>query len=121
VSGLVRIPLAGGGAIVVRAVTDALGDDVEPAGPVRAGRGMNRVRDGVVEASWTVQEMLAPVATMSRSVLDQFRECGPDGVEIEFGVELTVEAGAVLASASGACHLQVKLTWSGSDTSKTEP
>jgi hypothetical protein len=104
-----RIPLDGGGAIMVRAI--AVDASKDRAGPVRAGRRAERVRDSVVEISQTMQEILAPVTAMSHSILEQFRRSGPDSVEVEFGVELSAEAGAVLASASGSCHLQVTLTW----------
>lgn len=108
-SHLVRIRLDDGAAIVVRPITTAASEDHE--GPVRAGRRTERTRDNVIEASHTMQEMLAPVTAMSQSILEQLHRSGPDSVEIEFGVELSAEVGAVLASASGACHLQVTLTW----------
>lgn len=36
----------------------------------------------------------------------------PDSVEIEFGVKLTAEAGALIAKSSVEGHLVVKLSWS---------
>ncbi|WP_304364726.1 CU044_2847 family protein, partial [Streptomyces viridosporus] len=44
----------------------------------------------------------------------------PDTVELEFGVKLTAEAGAIIAKGSAEGHLVVKLSWSpgqgGADT-----
>jgi hypothetical protein len=85
--------------------------DDESEGLVRAGRRISHVRDGVIEASATVRETLAPVLRMSQAVLEQLRESGPDGIEVEFGIELSAEAGAVLASTSASCHLQITLSW----------
>lgn len=82
---------------------------------MRAGRVGDRVSEGVRGASQTLQVALAPVVGMSRAVLDQFREAAPGTVEVEFGVELSAEAGAVIAQASGACHLRMTLTWGCDD------
>jgi hypothetical protein len=105
--------LGDGGTILVRALTPEVPDDDD--GPILAGRHTEQFRDRVVDASQTMQEMLAPVSTLSRAMLEQFKESRPDSVEVEFGVELSAETGVVLASVSGAFHLQVKLTWSVKD------
>ncbi|CAM5742471.1 hypothetical protein SALBM311S_04586 [Streptomyces alboniger] len=47
--------------------------------------------------------------------------CGPT-VEIEFGVKLAAETGAIIAKGSAEGHLVVKLTWSPSpDSAPSEP
>jgi hypothetical protein len=51
----------------------------------------------------------APAA--ARAVLDQLREAGPAEVEVEFGVDLAVQAEAVITKSEAGCHLRVKLTW----------
>jgi hypothetical protein len=38
----------------------------------------------------------------------------PDGVELEFGIKLNAEAGAVIARSSVEGHFAVKLTWARS-------
>ena len=38
----------------------------------------------------------------------------PEQVEVEFGVRLNAEAGAVIARTQAEGHLQVKLTWTRS-------
>jgi hypothetical protein len=45
------------------------------------------------------------------------KELSPDGVEIEFGVKLAGEAGAIIAKTSGEGHFTVKLSW----TAKAPP
>ncbi|MFD1271789.1 CU044_2847 family protein [Streptomyces kaempferi] len=35
----------------------------------------------------------------------------PDGITVEFGVDLAVEAGAVITKSSANCHLKVTVAW----------
>jgi hypothetical protein len=101
VSDLVRIPLEGGGSILV---AQAQGD---PRGPVRAGhRG-----DAIADATETLQQSLETIRRGARAVLDGLRETAPDEIEVEFGIMLTAQAGAVIAKAGSECHLTVTLTW----------
>jgi hypothetical protein len=116
VAGLVQVPLDGGGVIVVRSGTadaDVPGSGLVRSGPVAAGR-VGELVDGVVEtASCSLREALEPVTRLSQQVLDQLREARPRELTVEFGVELTAQAGAVLAKAGTGCHLTVTLTWVG--------
>src|SRR5450755_580814 len=117
-AGLVQIPLDGGGSIVVRAGPDGtdLSDGLVRSGPVRAGRAADLVDDAVAVASCSLREALEPVARMSSQLLEQFQTARPGQVKVEFGVELTAQAGAVLAKAGAGCHLTVTLTWGSDDT-----
>ncbi|MFD6888263.1 CU044_2847 family protein [Streptomyces sp. NPDC059957] len=99
---LVRIPLEGGGAILLEAAP-------ELDGPVKAGRATDAVRD----LPQTLQQALGPVSDMARAALEQLRRIGPDEVEIEFGVDLSAQAGAVIAKSESAVHLKVKVLWNG--------
>lgn len=100
---LVRIPLDSGGSVLVEAGPGAAG------GPVKAGR----ADDVVAVATSTLNAALVSVTEASRVILAQLKAAGPEQVEVEFGVELTAQAGAVIAKAGSACHLTVKLTWKG--------
>ncbi|MGW2036268.1 CU044_2847 family protein [Streptomyces spinosus] len=100
---LVRVPLEGGGAILLEEVPGA----PEPDGPVKAGR----VGDAVRELPRTLQESLVPVRETARAVLDQLRQAGPREVEVEFGVNLSAKAGAVISLGEAAVHLKVRLVW----------
>jgi hypothetical protein len=86
-------------------------DSVTRSGPVRAGRVQDQVEQVLTTATVTLREALEPLAQMSRQVLEQFAESSPQEVQVDFGVELTAEAGAVLTKAGAGCHLSVKLTW----------
>ncbi|MCX5168842.1 CU044_2847 family protein [Streptomyces antibioticus] len=71
-------------------------------------------RDGTVRATRTFEGALEGVRTAAESALRVFRDGSlrPDGVEIEFGVKLTAETGAVIAKGTAEGHLVVRLTWS---------
>ncbi|MGR4882839.1 CU044_2847 family protein [Streptomyces sp. LARHCF249] len=97
---LARIPLEGGGSLLVEASAPA-------QGPVKAGR----VGDAIRELPGNLQEALGSVAEAARATLDQLRKAGPDAITIEFGVDLAVEAGAVITKSSLNSHLKVTMTW----------
>lgn len=97
---LARIPLGGGGCLLVEA----------PAaleGPVKAGR----VSDAIHDLPGSLQEALEPVTAAARTTLDQLRKAGPDEIAVEFGINLAVEAGAVITKSGANCHLKVTMTW----------
>jgi hypothetical protein len=97
---LARLPLEGGGSILFEAPETS-------DGPVKAGR----VGEVVQELPSTLQRSLGPVTDLARAALDQLRQASPDAVEIEFGVNLAAQAGAVIAKSEAGCHLKVKVTW----------
>ncbi|GAB7184315.1 hypothetical protein ATKI12_4146 [Kitasatospora sp. Ki12] len=97
---LARIPLEGGGFILVEAQGGA-------EGPVKAGR----VGDAIRDLPGSLQEALEPVTEAARATLDQLRKIGPDGIAVEFGIDLAVEAGAVITKSAAGCHLKVTVMW----------
>ncbi|MGG7574929.1 CU044_2847 family protein [Streptomyces sirii] len=97
---LARIPLEGGGAILVEAPAAV-------EGPVKAGR----VGDAIHDLPGNLQGALGSVGEAARATLDQLRKAGPDEITIEFGVDLAVEAGAVITKSSANCHLKVTMAW----------
>ncbi|MFE6104701.1 CU044_2847 family protein [Streptomyces laurentii] len=111
--GLTRLPLEGGGAILL----EEMEDTPEFDGPVKAGR----VGDAVRELPRTLQESLVPVRETARAVLDQLRQAGSREVEVEFGVNLSAKAGAVIASGETAVHLKVRVVWESGDAGPDAP
>jgi Trypsin-co-occurring domain 1 len=99
-AGVVRVPLEGGGSVLVEAVT---GGD----GPVRAGR----VGEVLGELPTSLKAALGPVAEAAQAMVAQLRRAGSDGVEVQFGVDLAVQAGAVITRGEAACHLRVTVRW----------
>ncbi|KMS71420.1 hypothetical protein ACM01_27055 [Streptomyces viridochromogenes] len=97
---LTRIPLAGGGCVLVEAPAAV-------EGPVKAGR----VSDAIRDVPGTLQEALEPVTEAARAALDQLRKARPDEITVEFGVDLAFEAGAVITKSQAGCHLKVTVAW----------
>lgn len=121
---LLQVSLDGGGSILVRTGPGEPADleggrPVVRSGPVPAGR-VGDLVDGVVDdvvavASCSLREAMEPVTRMSQQLLEQLGKAGPRQVQVEFGVELTAQAGAVLAKAGTGCHLTVTLIWGAGD------
>ncbi|MFD9865257.1 CU044_2847 family protein [Streptomyces alboflavus] len=101
--GLVQFTTDGGAQVVLADVDD------DGSGARLVSRG-----DGPALAARTFEASLGPVRTAAESALRVFRdgELSPDSVEIEFGVRMTAEAGAVIVKGSGEGHLLVRLSWS---------
>ncbi|MFJ8108381.1 CU044_2847 family protein [Streptomyces sp. NPDC096132] len=99
---LTRIPLEGGGSVLVEARAEA-------EGPVKAGRLVDVVR----EVPGTLQDALEPITEAAQAALDQLRKARPDEITVEFGVDLAVEAGAVITKGRATGHLQVTVSWRG--------
>ena len=100
--GLVEFKTDDGAVIVVEGVEDESGSRLV----ARA--------DGTVQAARTFEGSLEGVRAAAESALRVFRDGSlkPDTVEIEFGVKLTAEAGALIAKSAVEGHLVVKLAWS---------
>lgn len=98
--GLVEVRLDNGGLVLVEM-------DHVSGGVVKAGRA-DRV---VAQAKQTLEEALDSVTPVAQSILTKLRKAGPQAATVEFGVNFTVEAGAVIAKTSGSCHVKVILHW----------
>ncbi|MFF3938147.1 CU044_2847 family protein [Streptomyces phaeofaciens] len=92
-----------GAVVAVEAVTEG-----------RPGSRLVARGDGTVQAARTFEGALESVRTAAESALRVFRDGSlrPDGVEIEFGVKLSAETGAIIAKGTAEGHLVVRLTWS---------
>ncbi|WP_219691333.1 CU044_2847 family protein [Streptomyces anatolicus] len=71
----------------------------------------------VHEVEGRFEAALGHVRGAALSALRTFREraLDPDAIELEFGVKLTVAAGAVIAKTATEGHLTVRLRWSRDD------
>ncbi|MFJ1971118.1 CU044_2847 family protein [Streptomyces sp. NPDC087903] len=100
--GLTQFKTEDGALVVVEGV------DEEP-GARMVSRG-----DAPLQATRTFEGALDGVRAAAESALRVFRDGAlqPDSVELEFGVKLSAEAGAVIAKGSAEGHLVVKLSWS---------
>ncbi|MFC4500577.1 MULTISPECIES: CU044_2847 family protein [Streptomyces] len=107
VTPLARIPLDGGGCILVEQQAAVWG-----GGPVKAGR----VGDAVRDLPSTLEGALEPVTEAVRATLDALRKARPDHITVEFGVDLAFEAGAVITKSEASCHLRVAVSWESDGT-----
>jgi hypothetical protein len=101
---LVEFPLEAGGSILVEV------EEVEPEG------GLERVsRPGEVaeKARQTFEAALETVKPAAQAIIAKVRSLSdlPDEVQIEFGLKMTAQAGAVVASAGMEANYKVTLTW----------
>jgi hypothetical protein len=101
--GVVDVPLAEGGSVLVQ---------VEPAvdGPVVRGAGGPAP---VQLASRSFEDMLTGLGPVTRAVLSELRSAteGPSEIELEFAVTLTGEAKILLARAAGEAHFRITVRW----------
>ncbi|WWQ68970.1 CU044_2847 family protein [Streptomyces sp. Q6] len=86
----------------------------EVAGDEETGARMVARGGGPVQATATFETALDSVRSAAQSALRVLRDgpLSPDGVEIEFGVKLSAEAGAFITKGTAEGHLVVKLSWS---------
>jgi hypothetical protein len=98
---LVRFPLADGGWAVAEV------DD--PTGVVRAARGTESVFTAGTTFDAIMEQIRGVADTTMRGLRDSLSK--PDEVEIEFGVLLNAQVGAVMVKSNLGAHLQVKLSW----------
>ncbi|HYT94315.1 MAG TPA: CU044_2847 family protein [Gemmataceae bacterium] len=103
---LVSFDVADGGSVLVEL------DDDEP-GIDRVARG-----DGLVsKASTTLEAALESIRPMLRALIAPLRDLDlpsvdrPTEVQVEFGVRLNAQVGAVLAKTETEGHLQVTMRW----------
>jgi hypothetical protein len=102
---VVEFPLADGGHVMV--AVDRV--DEGWSGVVTRGGG---VEERMQEAACTFQEALEPIRVVGQGVLDRLSALDrpPEEVRVEFGLELSAKAGAIV-SATGAATMKVALTW----------
>jgi Trypsin-co-occurring domain 1 len=102
---LVEFALDQGGSVLVEV-------DEPPGGPTM--RGLGKDRSALVEeAEKTFEDATAAVTPAARSLIAQLRsiEDQPDEVGIEFGVQLSAQAGAFIASVAAEANFRVSITW----------
>lgn len=99
--GLVEFRTEDGALVVVEAADDDPGARLVSRG------------DGPAQATRTFERALDGVRAAAESALRVFREGSlrPDGVEIEFGVKMAAETGAIIAKGTAEGHLVVRLSW----------
>lgn len=83
-------------------------DDATNAGPERVTR---RAGNVIASLDGNLDAALATVRPAPEKVLNNFTSLGLDSVEIEFGLSLDAQAGAVIAKTGVTGHFKVTLNW----------
>ena len=89
-------------------------EDIGLAGETRRGLSTSAV---VERAQTSFEDALDKARPMASSLVRKLRAIGdaagnpPDEVQVEFGLILSAEAGAVLAAASATANYKVTMTW----------
>jgi hypothetical protein len=105
----VEFPLESGGRLLVRVEdTDGYGGVVTRGGRVAAS--LERAED-------TFEAALGTIEVVAAGVLGKLSQLAtvPSEVRVDFGLELTARAGAILAAAGTTAQLHVGLTWRPGD------
>lgn len=99
---LIEFPLEDGTTMLVEI------DEPERGGLVKASLG-----DKVAKAQQTLEKSLEKVKPAAQFVIQKLRELhdAPDEVQVSFGLKLSAEAGAVLASGCMEANYTVTLKW----------
>jgi len=101
---IIEFPLEGGGSLLVAGETG----QQDPV--MRGGRAGSRV---VEQAQQSFEAAVASVRPAAEVLLAQMRDLGttPETIQVEFGLQLTAAAGAVIAAAEAQANFRVTLTW----------
>ena len=105
---MVEVPLDDGGSMLVEVELD----EEEQDGMVPAAR----AGEMATKATQTLQEALEQVRPGAEAVVAKLREMSarPDEMEVTFGLKMSAEAGAFIASASTEANFSVLLRWNRS-------
>lgn len=91
----------GSGTVLVETANDSYGVD-HPA----------RNEQGILDTGRRLEDALASVRPAARAALEAMAELTPEQIEIEFGVKLAGDAGAVIAKSSSDAHFVLRMSWS---------
>ena len=105
---IVEFPLEDGGSVLVRVPDDSFAFG-EPT------RGLGDSLGGLTRAQETLEDAVSRVLPAAQALLRRLRSAleAPDEIRVEFGVELTAQAGAILAPAGSSASFPVSVTWKG--------
>jgi hypothetical protein len=87
---------------------------LDGVGPERVSRTGGNV---IARLDERLQESLDVIRPAAESVIHTFSGLGLEGVEVEFGVTLDAEAGAIIARTGVSGHFTVKLSWKTPESS----
>lgn len=99
----------GSGTVLVEAEDNSYGVD-HPA----------RNEQGVLNVSRRPEDALGSVRPAAQAALDAMSELSPELVQIEFGVKLAGDAGALIAKSTADAHFILRMSWTPTSPLHTE-
>jgi Trypsin-co-occurring domain 1 len=105
VAHLVEFPLEDGGSVLV---------EVQEESPERVTRGWGEERV-TARAQATFEDSIGKITPAARSMVERLRDFPdpPDEIEVEFGIRLSGEAGAYIATVAAEANFRVSVSWKG--------
>ncbi|WP_327698991.1 CU044_2847 family protein [Streptomyces sp. NBC_00459] len=102
---IMEFPLEDGSAVLVR-----VSDERAPSSVLTRGGSTSAV---IERAEGTFESVMHAVRAVTRGVASHVEDLvqRPDVLVVEFGVELSASAGAVVTAAGASAQLKVSLTW----------
>ncbi|MFY9634927.1 MAG: CU044_2847 family protein [Cellulosimicrobium cellulans] len=79
-----------------------------------------RNEQGILDVGRRLEDALAGVRPAAAAVMEAMRELAPERMEIEFGVRLAGDAGAVIARKSAEGHFILRMSWPASTAALPE-
>jgi hypothetical protein len=110
---IVEFPLEDGGVVAVEATSID--------GPPRPlTRGIGGPPDVTTRASETFQAAIAKVQPAASALIAKMNSLAdrPDQVELEFGIKLSAEFGAVIAKGNGEANFTVRMRWTSAPSAE---
>jgi hypothetical protein len=116
---LVEFPLQNGGTMLIEVDEPERYSETTTRGSVSKA-----IRPGgeiVENAGKTFEEALEKIKPAAQCIIDKLRELhdAPDEISVEFGIKLSAEAGAFVASVSLEANYKVALKWVKTRPQKT--
>ena len=101
---LIEFPVQAGGSVIVEV------DEPAPEGAKRAARRPGEVAEKAKATFEDAFDKIKPAADLIVAKLRNLHDA-PDEIGVEFGVKLSAEAGAFVASAGAEANYKVTLKW----------
>lgn len=109
---LVQAEVSGGGTVSF-AVEDVVG-----VGPQRVSRENGAV---VARLDEPIDQAVAAARPAAEAVIETFRALSPDGLTVEFGLNVDAQAGAAFTKAGVGAHFTVTMTWTPTRAPQAAP
>ena len=81
----------------------------------------SRNEQGITDAGRRLEDALAAIRPAATAAAEVLREVGAEHLELQFGVKLAGEAGAIIAQNSAEAHFVVKLSFSHTPPAHLSP